>query len=167
MRLFTLENVSLFQLLSTGSLAQSPTEKNKNYSPSLHCMNNNIIVEFNYMYSVTASVHLGLSVCGCKGQYRVSAVPICVRMASHCSLLCHDRLVCSALACLSGACLSGAEGRLLSFNASVSFLFTLLARAPAVRTYIYSHKPWLTYIDRCPSIQSDQNIINTGERRHM
>lgn len=142
MRLFTLENVSLFQLLSSGSLAQSSVGKQtKNYFPNLYSTNNHCKIQ---LY-VLVSVELGFSVCGCEGHYRVSAVPICVRMASHCSLLCHDRPMCSALACLSGACLSGAEGRLLSFSASVSFLFTLLARAPAARTYIYSHKPWLLF----------------------
>lgn len=68
--------------------------------------------------------------------YRVSVVLICVRMASHCSLLCQVRPVCpggwSSLLLLSWTNLSrsGAQGRLLSFRASVSFLFTLLAKAP-------------------------------------
>lgn len=68
--------------------------------------------------------------------YLVSAVPICVRMASHCSLLCQVRPVCPGgwssrllLSCVNLS-LSGAEGRLLSFRARVSFLFTLLASAP-------------------------------------
>ncbi|TNN76272.1 hypothetical protein EYF80_013560 [Liparis tanakae] len=68
--------------------------------------------------------------------YLVSAEPICVRMASHCSRLCQVRPVCrggwSSLPLLSWMkrSLSGAQGRLLSFRASVSFLLTLLARAP-------------------------------------
>lgn len=73
-----------------------------------------------------------MHVCRCL----VSAVPICVRMASHCSLLCQVKTVCPggwlSLELLSwiNLSLSGAEGRQLSFKAKVSFLFTLLARAP-------------------------------------
>lgn len=43
MRLFTLENVPLFQLLSSRSLAQSSIEENKNYSAILNSLNNNIV----------------------------------------------------------------------------------------------------------------------------
>ncbi len=106
----------------------------------------------------------------------MSAVPICVRMASHCSLLCHDRPMCSTLACLSGACLSGAEGRLLNFSANVSFLFTLLARAPVASKHTCTHvtcsqKSWHSFIWTdvrvYDSTKKKHCEMNTDSRRHL
>src|SRR4029434_10173633 len=94
--------------------------------------------------------------------YLVSAVPICARRDSHCSLLCHERPVCSARAgqsgpcclsltvlslslslsrslSLSACCHSEAHFRLLSFSARVSFRFTRLASAPT-HTHTHTHQ---------------------------
>lgn len=95
--------------------------------------------------------------------YRISVFPIWCRISFHSSLLLRGQ---------EFRFISGSLGLLLSFIASVSFLFTLLARAPLYREKMLrhrgmgSHEPGEREHEYSSQLPSQLQMIQPNRRRH-